>query len=207
MNGRRYDLIGTVVGFISVLAGCSSSEMLYSWRPMQGNMVLSEGPVIAAAVELREGPSATTTRPDPGKAVVQSRPATQPAGVQAYSSPSTSVRTMSFLTVAATSAIASLSPTGAREASESAVSAASLRSIGPIGAPSLGAPQARTVNAIVGQPGLWRGYANSFGLVPSNNLFTRNVIRLTGPGGRCQDLVNAGFFSSISQCENYFRRR
>ena len=112
---------------------------------------------------------------------------------------------MDFLSVAATSVAMSGRLAGGKEAAESSVSASGSGTLGGVmGAAGLGAPQPRTLNAIVGQPGLQQGFAVGLGLVPSYNLFTPQIIPLTGPGGRCEELVNAGFFPSVSACQCYF---
>lgn len=185
-------------------SGCSTSGMFSNRTP---HTIQPANLLLADMGDLREEASVKTASPQTATSPAQTRPAaTQPAGRLAYSAPSSNLQQMSFLAITAVSTIASTSLPGAREATESSVSGSSVSGLGSIGAPSLGAPQARTLNAIVGQPGLQRGYAVGLGLAPAHNLFTRDINPLTGQNGRCRDLVNAGFFSSISQCENYFRR-
>ncbi|MHC4795434.1 MAG: hypothetical protein ACYTF1_02225 [Planctomycetota bacterium] len=195
MNFKRYNLIATIVGCSLISSGCSTGRMFYD-RPRLVNHTAPP-----AALLLADFPEETSVK------TASTKPAaTQPAAKPAYSAPSSNLQQMSFLTIAAASTMAGVSLPGAKEATESSISGSRVSTLGPIGAPSLGAPQARTLNAIVGQPGLQRGYAIGLGLAPRHNLFTRDIIPLTGTGGRCQDLINAGFFSNITQCQNYFRR-
>jgi len=117
---------------------------------------------------------------------------------------------MSFLTLATASTAVGAPLAGGKEAAESRVTPVARNTLGPVtGIPSLGAPQPRTLNAVVGQPGLQQGFALGLGLAPAHNLFTRQFNPLSGPGGRCQELVNAGFFSNASACQSHFgpRRR
>lgn len=147
---------------------------------------------LAAAEETPTSQTAATT------------PTSRPAPRLRYTEPSPRVQQISLMAMVATASVSSAQPMlGDRDAAEARTISGG--SVG--GAAALGAPQPRTVNAVVGQPGLQRGYASGFGPVPRNNLFTRNVIPLTGPGGRCADLVRAGFFKSAGDCEVFFNKR
>ena len=90
-----------------------------------------------------------------------------------------------------------------KEAAESQISGSS---ISVVGRPGLSAPPPRVNSAIVGRPGLQQGFAAGLGPARDRNIFTVRMNALSGPNGRCQDLVNAGFFSgSRAGCETHFR--
>jgi hypothetical protein len=132
--------------------------------------------------------------------------ATQPAQQAAtqpvpYTSPRGGIRQLALLTLLAAG------PSGpghsaAKEAAESSLSASSL--VAGSGIASLGAPQPRTLTAVVSQPGLQRGFAAGLGFARPTNIFTPRANPLTGPNGRCQELIRAGFFPNATACQRYF---
>lgn len=76
-----------------------------------------------------------------------------------------------------------------------------------IGRPGLSAPAPTISNAVIGRPGLQQGFAALLGPAADRNIFTAHMNPLSGANGRCQDLVNAGFFNrDRAACETHFRR-
>ncbi len=142
-----------------------------------------------------------TTRPA-GEA---DRPAaTQPAtAALPYSAPGSRIQQLSFMAVLASTPASSGVRGAGREASEAGVSSLAVSSLGG-GAAGLSAPQARTLTAVVGQPGIQRGLAAGLGFARPNNLLTPRANPLTGPTGRCQDLVRSGLFSNAAACQRFF---
>lgn len=145
-----------------------------------------------------------TTQPA-GEPDVSTRPAaTQPARPP-YSSPGAAVRAMNFVGLAASLGAFQEAGGAGREFSETL--AASRDLVG--GRTGLTAPQTTAVSAITGRPGLVEGEATGLSFAsPVHNIFTARLNRATGPGGRCGELTNAGFFGgNRTACEQHFRRR
>jgi len=178
--------IATLAGCVLGAAGCRTA----------GTPAMHAIP--ASRVRLAAAEETPTSHP------AATAPTSRPAPRLSYTSPSLRVQQMDLMAMVATASVSSAQPMlGDRDAAEArTISGGSVS-----GAAALGAPQPRTINAVVGQPGLHRGYASGFGPVPRNNLFTRNVIPLTGPGGRCDDLVRTGFFKSAADCITFFNKR
>ncbi len=90
-----------------------------------------------------------------------------------------------------------------REAAESQI----MSPTAIVGRPGLSAPPPTVTNAIVGRPGLQQGFAAGLGPASDRNIFTARMNPLSGTNGRCQDLINAGFFNrDRAACETHFRR-
>ena len=134
-----------------------------------------------------------------------SQPSTTPTSRSAYTAPRAPFQSMEFIATALSAAALGRTTAG-KEAAEAGVAAGQSGLTGITGAPGLAAPQARTLEAVVGQPGLQRGFAVGFGLMPSQNIFTRTFNPITGPNGGCQALVSAGFFASPTACRAQIRR-
>ena len=229
-------MIGRLVPWIAVLSvavlatsGCqSSSRIFYRAGAIPAGVI--EQPTLTLAAQEGESPepneqaqsrpsaaatpdqptaangsvndSATATQPAAEAALP---PATQPAVALPYTAPGPGVRQLSFMAVLA-SAPASPGVHGAgREVSEAGLSSISAGSLAT-GAAGLSAPQARTLTAVVGQPGLQRGLAAGLGFARRDNLLTPRANPLTGPNGRCQDLVRAGLFSNAAACRQFFNQ-
>lgn len=228
-------MIGRLVPWIAVLSvavlatsGCQSSSRIFYLAGATPAGVI-EQPTLTLAAEEGELPkpneqaqtrssaaatpdqpaaagsvnnSATATQPAAEAALP---PATQPAVALPYTAPGPGVRQLSFMAVLA-SAPASPGVHGAgREVSEAGLSSTSASSLAT-GAAGLSAPQARTLTAVVGQPGLQRGLAAGLGFARRDNLLTPRANPLTGPNGRCQDLVRAGLFSNAAACRQFFNQ-
>lgn len=135
---------------------------------------------------------------------------TQPAQRFQYTLPSPGMRTLNLLAGPVALAVIE-GPGSGRERGESFLAAPGGGRAG-LAAPVLGrggltAPQNVAVSAVVGRPGLIQGAATGLSFASRvNNIFTPRVNRLTGPGGRCGDLVSAGFFPGTSACQQRFRR-
>jgi len=200
MNGKQFNWMAAFAGCGLLISGCHSGGIFYCPPQLAACAVGDNHVRLASAVGDQDGlPSRS--------APAQDKPTTRPAAKRPYTTPTPRVQGMSFLTLAAASAVVGHTLAGGREAAESQVYAPGLDATGGVvGAAGLGAPQARTLNAIVGQPGLQQGFAIGLGLASPHNLFTRDIIRVSGENGRCRDLVRAGFFSSVSACECHFRR-
>ncbi len=126
-------------------------------------------------------------------------PATQPV---AYTSPRGDIRQLAFLALLGAATPGPEGTAAARQASEASL--ASVRSLTAGGAGSLAAPQPRTLAAVVGQSGLQRGMAAGLGFARTPNLLTPQANPLTGPNGRCQELIRAGFFPNQAACSKFF---
>ncbi len=76
------------------------------------------------------------------------------------------------------------------------------------GRPGLTAPQPTVAGAVVSRPGLQEGPASGIGFASPFNILTPQVNPLSGPMGRCNDLVRAGFFGgNNANCVRHFRPR
>lgn len=132
----------------------------------------------------------TTTQPEA---------ASQPVG---YTSSRGTIRQLAFLALLGAAAPRPGEANTAREASEAGL--ASARSLAVGGASSLAAPQPRTLAAVVSQSGLQRGMAVGLGFGRTPNIFSRQANPLSGPDGKCRELINAGFFPDAAACRKYF---
>lgn len=165
--------------------------------------LIADTPSNAPAARLSADPNRKANASASDQAASSPPPATQPAA-GAYTAPGSRIQQLTFLALlGATAAVPGVTGTG-KEASESSLSASSSAALAGSGIAGLGAPQPRTLTAIVGQPGLQRGYAAGIGFARPSNIFTPRINRLTGPTGRCGELVGAGLFTSQSSCQAYF---
>ncbi|MBN1492441.1 MAG: hypothetical protein JXA69_21190 [Phycisphaerae bacterium] len=139
-----------------------------------------------------------------GASGIASQPTSRPAKRPAYTAPASTIQQLSLVTILAAPSAAVRSAGAGREAGESSLSSPTGLSGG--GLAGLGAPQPRTLTAVVGQPGLQRGFAAGLGFARPDNVFTPRANPLSGPTGRCQELVRVGFFQTQSACEHHFRR-
>lgn len=164
-------------------------------------MALGEQIVLVAAIDDRAAtPPATTT---PAASGPTSRPATAANGKPSYTAPGAAFQKMGvLLAVAAPGATSGTAGTG-KEAAESRISASTAAALG---APALGAPQPRTLGAVVGQPGLQRGFASGLGFARQQTIFTPRANPLSGSTGRCNELVRTGFFPNGAACHAFFKR-
>ena len=208
LSHRRFGRIAAVVAGALLTIGCYSKGGL-NHSPLPGHAVIVQPDVrLASSADSEPAASAPSVTGPGGPTTRPASPQTRPAPKRTYTAPGAHVRGMSFLTVATASTAVGATLGGGKEAAESRVSPTALNSTGPVtGIASLGAPQPRTVNAIVGQPGLQQGPAIGLGLVGPHNLFIRQINLLSGPGGRCGELVTAGFFANVSACQAQFKRR
>ena len=151
----------------------------------------SEGQVAERPLQPRAG-EAPTTQPT-------AAPATQPLP---YTSPRGDIRQLAFLALLGAATPGPEQNSAAKEASEAGLAAA--RGLTAGGAASLAAPQPRTLAAVVGQAGLQRGFAAGLGFARTPNIFTPQANPLSGPNGRGQELIRAGFFPNQAACNRYF---
>ncbi|MFQ5492453.1 MAG: hypothetical protein ACE5GE_17220 [Phycisphaerae bacterium] len=135
-----------------------------------------------------------------------SQPATsQPAGRVAYTMPGPAFRQIGVAVTAMTLGLTAETAGAGREASEA--NSFSFAGVAPLGRAGLTAPATVIGNSVVSRGGLQRGSILGLGFVNRDrNIFTRQVNPATGPNGRCQDLVRAGFFGSRGTCERHFGR-
>lgn len=151
-------------------------------------------------------PSATTTRPASTDQPATQAASTRPTGRVPYTVPGTRAQQLGLLAALALSSAAPNVTSAGKEVSQSGVAtAAALGSpLSGSGLAGLGAPQPRTLTAVVGQPGLQRGLATGLGFVRVSNLLAPRPNPLTGPAGRCAELTGAGLFPNQSACQQYF---
>ncbi len=147
-------------------------------------------------------PSVATTQPvsatQPTTTTPQAPSTTQPARSMQFSTPTPTIRQMSLVQRAAVAASWGELRGPGREAGEAQLSGGIGQLTSAGNAPGLGAPQPLTSNVIVGQDGLQPGIAIGFGPPRPDNLFTRNFLPISGPGGACEALRRAGF--PVTQC-------
>jgi len=137
----------------------------------------------------------------PAKAAASqpARPASQPAKKKSYTAPGSPMQKLTFLAVVGASMAAADVVSEGREAAENSLGRANLQSsLAPAGQGIAGS----TTLLSVGKRGLLTGPSLGGGL--SRNIFSPGRNPLTGPTGRCQDLVRVGFFSNATACRNYF---
>jgi len=150
----------------------------------------------APALAVDGTPEAATIEPE---ATTQPAATTQATG---YTTPRGSIRQLAFLALLGAATAGPGEADTAREASEGSLASAQSLTVG--GASSLAAPQPRTLAAVVSQSGLQRGMAVGLGFSRTPNIFSRQANPLTGPNGKCQELVKAGFFPNAAACQKFF---
>ncbi|MCH7704720.1 MAG: hypothetical protein IIB61_06380 [Planctomycetes bacterium] len=98
---------------------------------------------------------------------------------------------------------------GGKELAESLLGTSTTRATPSVfGSPGLTAPQPTVAGAVVSRPGLQEGPASGIGFASPFNILTPQVNPLSGPMGRCNDLVRAGFFGGNNDtCVGHFRPR
>ncbi len=170
------------------------------------------GTVIAAESRSEQSsppPSAPQPKPAPQS---PTKEATPPKPKKSYSVPSEAVRRLVLSAVAATSTQTEIGEEltgGGREIGETASARAGL--IESLGArPGLSAPPPAIGFAVGGQAGLQQGFAGGLGLSRNGpTLFSLPdmPVRVRGADGRCNDLVNAGFFPDRGACEGQLGAR
>jgi len=194
MKNSRWFILTSAVSLM--VAGCQQQMSRIFYRPQPPRTA-----VVAAYVALAADVEGA---PDKAPAIATTVPSTSPEAEAAYTVPSSQIQRLTFLTMlGATLKAPGIIGTG-KEASESSLSALGAGSLATGGLAGLGAPQPRTLTAVVGQPGLQRGFAAGLGFDRPNNLFTPRSNSLSGPNGRCQELVRAGLFTDQSACMQYF---
>lgn len=197
MNGSRWILITTMAGLLT--GGCQQQMSRIFYQPQSPRATVVEEYVVLAA---DVGSGAKTAPAIP--AITTTGPTTRPAAQSYYTVPTSEIQRLTFLTMlGATSATPGIGSVG-KEASESSLAALGGAATVTGGLAGLGAPQPRTLTAVVGQPGLQRGFAAGLGFARPNNIFTPRANPLTGPNGRCQELVRSGLFANQSACMQYF---
>jgi len=167
-----------------------------------GQGPVAERPVVLLVAEADQPGPATVGAATRPAAANQPAAATQPVSVP-YTSPRGNIRQLALLTLLSATPGEATRGSAAKDAAEASLPAGGITSVSG-GIASLGAPQPRTLAAVVGQPGLQRGYAAGLGFARPVNLFTPRANPLTGPNGRCQELIRAGFFPNAAACKQYF---
>ncbi len=225
MNRSNLNLTVLIATFLP-LAGCGTSRVFYSPSMPPGVQVFDQSEVILAADFVQqpapksdtqsakkdapeqpaerktakdEKPAADAKTADGKKAEEKSRDEKPP-----YTVPGAQFRQFAAVALgAAAFGLNDVSGSG-REAAESQVSSVSNA---VFGRPGLSAPPTRVNQAVFGRPGLQQGFATGLGPANDRNIFTAMPNRLTGANGRCQELINAGFFNrNHATCEANFRR-
>jgi hypothetical protein len=119
-----------------------------------------------------------------------------------YTAPGTAVRGLSVLAVGAPLATLGTT-TGGREASEATLAS----TFTPVtGRPGLAAPPTRLGTAIIGRGGPIESQATGIGFASRSNILTARFNPLSGPNGRCGELLRAGLLGNRSACEGRLRR-
>ena len=188
----------------TVCAGCGQQMGRIFYQADQAPVV--EQPVVRLAAEVDQPEISVAGAATQPSATTQLAAATQPAvAAVPYTSPRGNIRQLALLTLLGATPGEGTQGSAAKDAAEASLAARSATSVSG-GIASLGAPQPRTLAAVVGQRGLQRGYAAGLGFARPVNLFTPQANPLTGPNGRCQQLIRAGFFPNAAACQKYFGR-
>lgn len=209
----------TIVLALTSLAGCSSTYKssthaitVHSTDRPRTTRVLADSasangqspstqPRHFAPSSATTGPVAPATTTTPPTA-----PPTAPTTRPAYSAPSAAVRALTFSSVIGSMDTTSDIAGASRAFAESAVAPGMADGAAATGRTGLTAPQTLATSSVTGRPGLIRGSVTGLSYAARNNtIFTPMVNPLTGTNGRCRQLVNAGFFSSASACQQRFR--
>lgn len=134
-----------------------------------------------------------------------------PKKTRRYTAPGAAVRQAALAALALTTSNTSQTTmdSGGRELSEAMSAGSGSANAGNVlGATGLAAPVATVAGVVVSRPGLQEGAASGLGFVSSFNILTPQLNPLSGTMGRCQDLINAGFFGgSESTCLLHFQPR
>ncbi|MBP7936039.1 MAG: hypothetical protein KA354_15455 [Phycisphaerae bacterium] len=150
-------------------------------------------------------PRGAATQPASSDLAATQPASTRPKGRVPYTVPGSRAQQLSLLAALALSSAAPNVTSAGKELSQSSVTAAAPGTpLGGSGLAGLGAPQPRTLTAVVGQPGLQRGLATGLGLARASNLLAPRANPLTGPNGRCSELVGVGLFPNQAACQQYF---
>jgi len=202
-------LIFLTLVLATVCAGCGQQMGRIFYQADQAPVI--EQPVVRLAAEVDQpAPAVAGAATQPAAVTLpvatQQAAATQPAvAAVPYTSPRGNIRQLALLTLLGATPGVDTQGSAAKDAAEASLAARSATSVSG-GIASLGAPQPRTLAAVVGQRGLQRGYAAGLGFARPVNLFTPQANPLTGPNGRCQQLIRAGFFPNAAACQKYFGR-
>lgn len=147
-----------------------------------------------------------TTRPSSSGQATTQPASSRPSGRVPYTVPGSRAQQLGLLAALALgSAAPSITSAGKEVSQSSLTSAAALGTpLGGTGLAGLGAPQPRTMSAVVGQPGLQRGLAAGLGFARAGNILAPRTNPLTGPNGRCSELTRAGLFPNQAACQQYF---
>jgi hypothetical protein len=177
---------------ITLCAGCGQQAGGIFYEAGQAPVIERTAPILVADEPAAN--AAPTTQPTTAAT-------TQPV---AYTSPRGNIRQLAFLALLGAAGTGSTEGTVAKDASEAGL--ASARALTAGGAASLAAPQPRTLAAVVGQSGLQKGYAAGLGFSRTPNIFTAQANPLSGPNGRGQELINAGFFPNAAAYNRFFKK-
>ncbi len=206
MNAKHVTCILTTLSCVLTMTGCQISRIVYRPQVPPSFEFRGDYDIVLAADFIQEPPPALQESP---KAVEEEEPADAPADDveevvgPPYTVPGPRYRQLAVLAVGVAAFGINDGTGSGKEAGESQISGSS---ISVVGRPGLSAAPPRVNSAIVGRPGLQQGFAAGLGPAGDRNIFTIRANPLSGPNGRCQDLVNAGFFSgSRAGCETHFR--
>jgi len=198
-------MVGSLVTL--VLSGCQQKTGDIFYRAGRSPVhVASPKPYVELAAHSEGAPE---SRPTTGSVPAASRPTSKPTTSAPYTAPGPRIRQLSYAMLVGASVVASSIMPGGKEASESSLAHQQgapgySRVLSGVGIPQLGAPQPRTLTAVVGQAGLQRGLAAGLGFVRSNNLLAPRANPLSGSTGQCGVLVQAGLFANEAACRRYF---
>jgi hypothetical protein len=182
---------------LSLLAtGCQSGGIFY--EPKAKVTTFSAQDEVVLAAEFAQQPA-----PERPAATSQPQGATsQPAKKGSYTAPGNQMQQLTFLAIVSASVAAGdVVGDEGREAAENSLGRANFQSsLAPSGQGIAGS----TTLIPVGKRGLLQGPPLGGGI--AGNIFAPARNALTGPNGRCGELVKAGFFANDTACRNHFGR-
>ncbi len=180
---------------LSLLAsGCQSGGIFY--QPKAAVTQFGGQDEVVLAVEFAQQPAREQAAPP------RDRSTSQPAKKKkSYTSPGMPMQQLTFLAIVGASVAAADVIGEGREAAENSLGRANLQSsLAPAGQGIGGS----TTLLSSGKRGLLMGSPLGGGI--AGNIFAPAGNALTGPTGRCSELVRAGFFANDAACRNHFGR-
>ena len=213
----------TLMSLAMATPGCQSltrvlhqPEQAVTPHPPEPRVILtvySQDPPLKPSPGAPTGDSPKTEKSSADDDALKDKPvqADAAAQVKGYTAPGESVRRIVLADTADKLLEDAQSPLrgAGRELSESvSISVGMATSDSLTGLSGLGAPQPVVATTVLSLPGLQQGPAAGLGFSSSFNVLTPQINPLSGPTGRCHDLVNVGFFSNDqAACERHFQPR
>ena len=187
--------IALMIALSLCIGGCQAGGIFYEPQGKMSRFSAQDQVILAA--EFAQQPAETTEGQRSSSQPAEST--SQPAGKKGYTAPGSQMQQLTYLAIVGASVAAADVVGEGREAAENSLGRANLQSsLAPSGQGIAGS----TTLLSVGKRGLLLGPPLGGGV--AGNIFAPARNALTGPTGRCADLVRVGFFANETACRNHF---